>query len=133
MSRAMRCSRKRAAFFIVRVELFALADDSLIERMRNAPGDLNHNGLGHLVRDHMSNFFILVGFFCWSACFGVRHGSYPLLAFLAAGFLAAALGARARLETCGEMTRLRSLACPEFGLHATPHKPNPWRLGAKYR
>src|SRR5690348_496883 len=47
------------AGFIVRVKLLALADDSLVHRVRHAAHDLHHDGLGHLVGDHLADFFVL--------------------------------------------------------------------------
>src|SRR5215813_2218134 len=44
----------------MRVKLLALADNPLVDRMRNAARDLDHNGLGHLVRHHRTDFLVLI-------------------------------------------------------------------------
>src|SRR5206468_963285 len=45
---------------VVSVKLLPLADDSLVERMRYAAAHFHHDGLGHLGRDHLADFLVLV-------------------------------------------------------------------------
>ena len=95
------------SLFVVRVKLLALADDSLIQRMRHAPRHFDHDGLGHLVRDHAPIFSFLM-LFSVSAV-----GTYPLLAFFAPS--SPPLSAARRLLDRGHLHR--SLRRHFLGLH----------------
>src|SRR5262249_21364272 len=72
----------RRALLVVRVELLALGDDSLVNRMRHPARHFDNDGLRHLVRHYVADLVI------FNVLFRVRH-RYPLLAFFAGAFFAA--------------------------------------------
>ena len=50
----------RRLLFIVGVKLFSLLDNPFIDRMRGAPRHFDHNCFGHLGRDDLAYFFVLM-------------------------------------------------------------------------